>query len=81
MRKTVHSRASAVLCEAIAKARKEAGLTQQQLADHLRRHQSFVAKIENGERRLDVVEFLEIARILGTDPIKMLHDVRRELGQ
>jgi transcriptional regulator with XRE-family HTH domain len=58
-------------------ARKAAGLTQQALAKRLKRHQSFVAKYETGERRLDVIEFLIIARALGADPIRILRSVGR----
>lgn len=36
--------------------------------------QSFVSKYESGERRLDVAEFVRIARALGADPIKMMRD-------
>lgn len=49
-------------------ARKSAGLTQAQVAFRLGRPQSFVAKYENGERRIDVVEFLAIASALKADP-------------
>lgn len=45
-----------------------AGLTQQQVADRLGRPQSFVAKVEGCERRLDVVEFVNLCRALGVDP-------------
>jgi hypothetical protein len=49
-----------------------ASLSQQQVANELKEHQSFVAKYEGGERRLDVVEFVTIARALKADPLKML---------
>lgn len=44
------------------KARKDAALTQQELADRIKRHQSFVAKYEGGERRLDLIELIEISK-------------------
>ena len=50
-------------------------MTQQDLAGRLKRPQSFVAKYENGERRLDVVEFLLIAELLGADAHGILRDV------
>lgn len=64
MRKSVYARAYKELCAQLVAARHAAGLTQQQLANKLGKTQSFVAKFEGGERRLDVVEFLEIARAL-----------------
>ena len=53
-------------------ARKSADLTQAELATKLSRPQSFVSKYERGERRLDVVEFLEVARALGMDAVKFI---------
>lgn len=56
-------------------AREKAGLTQQQLADRLDRHQSFVAKYEGGERRIDVVEFLAIAEALEADAARLVREL------
>jgi transcriptional regulator with XRE-family HTH domain len=67
MRKSVHTRACAVLREHLVAARHAADLSQQQLAKKLDRPQSFVAKYENGERRIDLVELFEIARVLNVD--------------
>jgi transcriptional regulator with XRE-family HTH domain len=53
------------LSRRLIKARKGAGLTQQELARRLGRHQSFVAKYEGGERRLEVLEFVQICRAIG----------------
>jgi transcriptional regulator with XRE-family HTH domain len=49
----------------LEKYRIERNITQNELAEKLGRPQSFVSKYKNGERRLDVIEFLEIARNLG----------------
>jgi transcriptional regulator with XRE-family HTH domain len=49
--------------ERLKRARIEAGLTQSDVARHLRRPQSFVSKAESGERRLDLVEVDELARL------------------
>jgi transcriptional regulator with XRE-family HTH domain len=48
--------------------REAAGLTQAQLAEKLGEYQSFVARLESGQRRVDVVEFLELAKVLGFNP-------------
>jgi transcriptional regulator with XRE-family HTH domain len=50
-------------------------LTQVQVAERLQKPQSFVSKYERGERRLDVVEFLEVARALGVDPSDFLEQL------
>ena len=51
----------------LVEARKEAGLSQDALASRLGRHQQFVSRYEIGERRLDIVEFIDICRALGLD--------------
>ncbi|MDF7758814.1 helix-turn-helix transcriptional regulator [Kosakonia cowanii] len=61
---------------ALKQARKARGITQVQLAEALGRPQSFIAKIESGERRLDVVEFVHLARLVGValeDIVKILN--------
>ncbi len=72
MSKSIHSPQHIKLRELLVAARKKAGLTQQDVADRLGRPQSFVAKYEGGERRLDVVEFLQVAAALGADPARMV---------
>ena len=52
------------------------GMTQSQLAARLGRPQSFVSKYERGERRLDVVEFLEVADALEIKPASILGQLR-----
>jgi len=63
------------LIQLLTAARSKAGLTQQELADRLGRPQSFVAKYETGERRLDVVEFISISRALGLDPARAVREI------
>lgn len=67
MPRSVHSEAYRVFCSMLVESREEAGLTQTVLAERLGRPQSFVSKYEAGERRLDVIEFLEIAQALHLD--------------
>jgi len=60
----------------LVNARTERGLTQAALAERLRRPQSFVAKYELGERRLDLLEFIEVASAIG-EPQAFVNDVLR----
>lgn len=46
-------------------ARKDSGLTQMQVAEHLGKPQSYVAKCESGERRVDIVELADFAKLYG----------------
>lgn len=61
----------------LIQARKDAGLTQSDLAARLGRPQSYVSKYENGERRLDLIEFLDIADILNIHVPTFLDDLLR----
>lgn len=63
------------LIDALKMARKSAGLTQQDVADRLGRPQSFVAKVEGCERRLDVVEFLHLCRAIGAEPATFFENI------
>jgi len=67
MKKSTHSDEYGFVLQKLVQLRTEAGLTQQQLADALEREQSFVWRIEHGERRLDVVEFFWVCEALGQD--------------
>lgn len=51
----------------LIEARKQAGLSQRELADRLGKPRSFVSKLESRERRLDIVEFVALTRALGLD--------------
>jgi len=55
--------------------RKDAGVTQQTLAESLNKPQSFVSKYESGERRLDLVEFLDVAEALQFDKFKFIKEL------
>ena len=63
------------LRQLLTKARVDRGLSQAALAERLARPQTFVSKYERGERRLDLVEFLEIADTLKADA----HDILRQI--
>jgi|TARA_B100000446_G_scaffold164322_1_gene165904 ribosome-binding protein aMBF1 (putative translation factor) len=56
----------------LVEARNRAGLGQKDLADRLDCHQSLVARIESGQRRIDVVEFIVLSRALGFDLSEVL---------
>lgn len=58
----------------LAAARRRAGLSQAQLAQRLNQRQQFVSKYEAGERRLDIIEFVDVARALGLDWAELLEE-------
>ena len=65
MTKSVFSIRYQAFLKHLVAARQSAGLTQVQVATRLGKPQSYVSKAENGERRLDFVEFVELARAMG----------------
>ena len=75
--KSVHTKNYANFLQLLVEARKSAGVTQEDIAERLNRHQSFVSKYENGERRVDLVEFLEIANAIGFDPIGFIRRLQK----
>ena len=68
MTKTVHGLLSGIFCEHLRSLRESAKMTQRDLAVVLGREHGMVARIELGERRVDVVEAFEIFTALGTKP-------------
>lgn len=67
MAKTLGTEQHKALIAMLIAKREAAGLTQAQLAEALGEYQSFVARLESGQRRVDVIELIELARILGFD--------------
>jgi len=68
MARSTHHRHYQSLLKLLRDLREQAGMTQSELGERLGNTQTFVSKIERGERRLDVVEFAEICDALGADP-------------
>lgn len=78
MVRSVHTTAYKRLRSLLTTTRLSAGLTQAALSAKLRKTQSFVSKYESGERRLDMIEFLEVCKALGADPIVIVESMRHE---
>ena len=77
MTKSVHTKNYTRFLELLITARKDADVTQDEVARRLDRPQSFVSKYENGERRVDIIEFIEIAEAIGFDPIAFIRKIIR----
>jgi transcriptional regulator with XRE-family HTH domain len=79
--RTLGSSRHKALIEFIIKERNDADLTQVQVAKRLKRYQSYVTLIETGQRRIDVVEFMDIADAIGFDApsaIKRLYRIPKK---
>jgi transcriptional regulator with XRE-family HTH domain len=75
--KTLRSPRHRALCAALVAARKAAKLSQHALAARVKSSQTQIARIEIGERRLDVVEFLDITKALHLDPHNVIADLMK----
>jgi HTH-type transcriptional regulator/antitoxin HipB len=65
--KTIRSKRHKRLIELVMAERKQAGIRQVQLAKKLKRSQTWIARLESGERRLDVIELIDLAEAIGFD--------------
>ena len=59
----------------LIETRKAAKLTQAELSAKLGLPQSYVSKYERGERRLDLIEFLQVAQVLEIDPLAFIEEL------
>jgi transcriptional regulator with XRE-family HTH domain len=75
--KTLRSKRHRALIDFLVARRDALGMSQAQLAHRLGEYQSFVARLESGQRRVDVVEFLALADILGFDPAKTIATLKK----
>lgn len=71
MARSTHQTDYQDLLELLRDARTGSGVTQIMLANRLGNTQTFVSKVERGERRIDVGEFVDICRALDIDPVEM----------
>jgi transcriptional regulator with XRE-family HTH domain len=75
MRDTLRSPRQHQLRTLLRDIRKRQRLTQEQVAKRLAKPQSFVAKYECGERKLSVIEFIDVVRALGTEPTVVIRQL------
>ena len=75
--KTRRSKRCKALIGLLLARREAAGMTQSDLAARLGKSQSFVARLENGQRRITVVEFMTLAKILRFDPYKVISSLEK----
>lgn len=75
------SPAHRALVRELTQVRQSIGLTQSELAEKLGVQASLVGRIEAGERRIDMIEGVHLARALGIDPIELMALVDRTMAQ
>jgi len=72
MDKTIYTKAHKSLVKKLIRARKGARLTQKDVARKLKKTQSYISKLESGQRRIDIVQIKELAAIYERNPKKFI---------
>lgn len=75
MTKTIYRPEQTVLLSLLRKHRKAAGLTQVDCSKELRRPQSFMSDVENGTRRLDIVQLRDLCKVLGISLVELVQEL------
>jgi transcriptional regulator with XRE-family HTH domain len=79
MPRTIFSEPYVALTKALIAARGKAGLLQEEVATRLKKPQSFVSKVERGERRLDVIEFIVFSKAIEADPVEIVRTISKQV--
>ncbi|AIL60403.1 helix-turn-helix domain-containing protein [Pseudomonas alkylphenolica] len=77
MPKTIYRSEHTVLLNLLRKHRKAAGLTQVDCSKALSRPQSFMSDVENGTRRLDIVQLRDLCKVLGISLIELVQELEK----
>lgn len=78
MEKTLTSKTHARLVRMLIDKREAAGVTQTELASKLGEYQSFAARLESGQRRIDIVEFIQLSRVLEFDAKSFIEELIKD---
>ena len=78
LRLSIHSQEHIWLRELLLNRRNELGLTQRAFGEKLGVVHSFIGKVETGDRRLDIFEFIAYCRGLDLDPVEVLQDIEKK---
>lgn len=76
--KSIYKKQYKLLIEWVVSKRLIAGLTQVELASKLNKPQSYISKIESCERRLDLIEFIDICSVIKADPTEVIELLQQE---
>lgn len=79
MQKSIASREYSLFIARLREAREQKGLTQAEVAERLEQTQSFISKVERGERRLDLVETRAFCLAIGVDFVRFVQRLESHL--
>lgn len=80
MASTIGSTGHRALYKELINARLRAGITQTELAERLQCQQSLIARIESGQRRIDAVELVVLARALRVEPQELVDVIAKAMS-
>lgn len=81
MSKTIFGGDHQHLVQVLTEARKASGLTQTELAKLVGKDQTYISIIERGQRRVDVLEFVALAKAMKADPTSLFEQVLKRLSK
>ncbi|HET9136422.1 MAG TPA: helix-turn-helix transcriptional regulator [Candidatus Kapabacteria bacterium] len=81
MKKSIHKKDYKILLDFIYQLRAASGMRQIDLAKKLKSQQSFVSKVETGERRIDLIELKDLCKALGTNLIDFVMEFERRANE
>jgi transcriptional regulator with XRE-family HTH domain len=76
--KTIYSVCHKTLIKLLKAERQRAGIRQAVLAKQMKKQQNWISRLEKGDRRVDVCQFLQLADLIGFDAVEMLRSVDAE---
>ncbi len=77
---SMHNPAADLLAQTVVELRAATGMNQRELAALLGREQNYVARIETGQRRVDLIEWIQILRVLGVNPEQEIARIVRQVS-
>lgn len=79
MEKSIYSKEYALFLEQLRQTRQQKGLTQTDVAVRLGQTQSFISKVERGERRIDIVELRQLCAVMGVEFVTFVDQLEKSL--
>ena len=73
--RTIHTKMHRAMVDLIKEERKARGLSQAEVARRLGEYQSWMMRLESGDRRVDIVEFHRVAKAIGFDPVRAVRKI------
>jgi len=73
--KTIYSACHKTLIKLFKTERQRAGIRQAVLAKQMKKQQNWISRLEKGDRRIDVCQFLQLADLIGFDAVDALRTI------